>query len=189
MYVFFDTETTGLPRRWKAPVTDVENWPRMVQIAWLSYDEAGEKIGEESFVIKPEGYTIPADAARIHGITTEQAMKEGADLASVLGKFRDAVRYAGTIVAHNLSFDEMIVGAEFVRKAIAHDMHAKKKICTMEGSKEYCALPGQYGYKWPRLSELHQKLFGENFSEAHTAENDIKATARCFWELRRLGVL
>jgi len=30
MYLFFDTETTGLPRNWKAPVTDLDNWPRMV---------------------------------------------------------------------------------------------------------------------------------------------------------------
>ena len=38
MYLFFDTETTGLPRSWKAPITDSNNWPRLVQIAWLVFD-------------------------------------------------------------------------------------------------------------------------------------------------------
>ena len=34
MYLFFDTETTGLPKRWNAPVTDLENWPRSFAGAW-----------------------------------------------------------------------------------------------------------------------------------------------------------
>jgi len=189
MYVFFDTETTGLPRKWKAPVTDLDNWPRLVQIAWLTYSASGEKTGGASYIVKPEGFTIPADSAHIHGITLERAIAEGKDLAVVLELFRDAVRDAKTVVAHNLSFDEMIVGAEFLRKNIAHDLHSKNKICTMESTKEYCALPGQYGLKWPRLTELHTKLFGEGFAEAHNAENDIRATAKCFWELKKLGIV
>ena len=32
MYLIFDTETTGLPKNWKAPLTDFDNWPRMVQL-------------------------------------------------------------------------------------------------------------------------------------------------------------
>ena len=140
MYLFFDTETTGLPRKWKAPVADLENWPRMVQIAWLSYSEGGEKTGEGSFIIKPEGYSIPIDSSRIHGISTERANLLGADLTSVLNQFSRAVCEAKTIVAHNLSFDEMIVGAEFLRKQIPHDLHGKLKICTMESSKEHCAV-------------------------------------------------
>ena len=39
MYLFFDTETTGLPRNWKAPVTHLNNWPRMIQIAWIACDD------------------------------------------------------------------------------------------------------------------------------------------------------
>ena len=47
MYLFFDTETTGLPKNWKAPITDLENWPRLVQLAWLVYDNIGNKIINE----------------------------------------------------------------------------------------------------------------------------------------------
>src|SRR3989338_178577 len=188
MYLFFDTETTGLPRRWKAPVTDLDNWPRMVQIAWINYDKDGTETGKESFIIKPEGFTIPEESTRIHGISTERAIREGEELLTVLQKFKDDMHVAETLVAHNMSFDEMIVGAEFLRERMASDISSIKKICTMEGTKEFCGLEGQYGLKWPRLSELHQILFGIDFTEAHNAENDIRATAKCFWELKKRGV-
>ncbi len=53
MYLFFDTETTGLPRNYKAPVSDSNNWPRMVQIAWRLMDEKGGEIDSQDFIIKP----------------------------------------------------------------------------------------------------------------------------------------
>lgn len=189
MYLFFDTETTGLPRKWKALVTDLDNWPRMVQIAWLAYDKGGNETQKKSFILKPDGFTIPDESSRIHGITTAHAEKEGVPLQFVLQEFAHAINSADTLVAHNMSFDEKIVGAEFLRNNLPNILDEKNKICTMEGSKDFCALEGQYGLKWPRLTELHQKLFGVDFAEAHNAENDIKATARCFWEMKKLGVL
>ena len=73
MYLFFDTETTGLPRNYKAPLTAFDNWPRMVQIAWMQYDESGSLLSETSYIIKPEGYQIPEAVSKLHGITTERA--------------------------------------------------------------------------------------------------------------------
>ena len=60
MVLFFDTETTGLPQRWNAPVTDVNNWPRLVQLAWIMCDGKGNIIEERSDIVKPEGFAIPA---------------------------------------------------------------------------------------------------------------------------------
>jgi DNA polymerase-3 subunit epsilon len=54
MYLFFDTETTGLPKNWKAPVTDLENWPRMIQIAWILCDEAGNKLDTQFILLNPK---------------------------------------------------------------------------------------------------------------------------------------
>jgi len=84
MYLFFDTETTGLPKNWKAPVTDLNNWPRMIQIAWILCDQNGTRIESDDFIIQPEGFTIPSDASRVHGISTEKAIREGEDLEQVL---------------------------------------------------------------------------------------------------------
>lgn len=187
MYLFFDTETTGLPINWKAPVSDLNNWPRLVQLAFLFYDKNGNKISSGDFIVKPEGFTIPTDASRIHGISTERAIREGESLKTVLQKFQTLINQAEVLVAHNMSFDEKIVGAEFLRIGMHNSITAKNKICTMQSTTNFCALNGPYGYKWPKLSELHYKLFRTGFDEAHNAAVDITATAKCFWELKRLG--
>ncbi len=189
MYLFFDTETTGLPKNWKVPVSDLDNWPRMIQIAWILCDEQGNRIEADDFIIQPENFTIPVEASRVHGISTEKAIEEGVKLEDVLQKFNAVVERADYIVAHNISFDEKIVGAEFLRKQIPSDFNYKKQLCTMQAATNYCKIRGPYGYKWPKLSELHIKLFGENFEEAHNAAADINATEKCFWEMRRLGLI
>ena len=187
MYLFFDTETTGLPKNWKAPLTDLNNWPRLVQLAYLYYDRNGNLISRGDFIIKPVGFTIPADASRIHGISTEKAMEEGKALLPVLHEFQELVSESEYLVAHNLSFDEKIIAAEFLRNSMPDCLASKRKICTMQGTTNFCKIVGHYGYKWPKLSELHFKLFNENFEEAHNAAVDIYATAKCFWELKRRG--
>jgi len=189
MYLFFDTETTGLPRNWKAPVTDLNNWPRMIQIAWILCDIKGNRIESDDFIIKPDNFIIPVEASRVHGISTEKAINEGEDLKKVLMIFNELVGQADFIVAHNISFDEKIVGAELLRKEIQSDFEQKRKLCTMKASTDYCKLPGPYGYKWPKLSELHIKLFGVDFDEAHDASVDINATEKCFWEMKSKGLI
>ena len=189
MYLFFDTETTGLPKNWKAPVTDVNNWPRLVQLAYLYYDKDGKKIDGGDFIIKPEGFIIPEESAKVHGISTERALEEGVSLSGVLKTFAKLIEEAEFLVAHNISFDEKIMGAEFLRNNMPNIVEKKKKICTMHSSTDFCAIPGPYGYKWPKLSELHIRLFGLDFNEAHNAAADIGATASCFWELKRIGIL
>jgi DNA polymerase-3 subunit epsilon len=189
MYLFFDTETTGLPRNWKAPVTDLNNWPRMIQIAWILCDDKGNRIESDDYIIKPENFKIPKDASRVHGINTEKAINEGADLEKVLNKFNELVERTDYIVAHNISFDEKILGAELLRKKIQSDFNRKSKLCTMKSSTNYCCISGLYGYKWPKLSELHTKIFGVDFDEAHDASADINATEKCFWEMRKIGLI
>jgi DNA polymerase III subunit epsilon len=186
MYLFFDTETTGLPKNWKAPVTDLNNWPRLVQLAYLFYDKDGNKISDGNHIIKPNGFVIPKDAAKIHGISTEMANQEGKAILSVLTEFQSLIAQADYLVAHNMNFDEKIVGAEFLRNKMQNSISTKRKICTMQSTTNFCALDGPYGYKWPKLSELHHKLFKTSFEEAHNAAVDIKVTAKCFWELKRL---
>jgi len=114
MYLFFDTETTGLPKNWKAPITDLANWPRMIQLAYFLADADGNKLAGGDYIIKPEGFTIPEEAARIHGISTERALKEGRDLPGMLLEFQAAVWRAQFLIAHNMSFDEKIVGAGYL---------------------------------------------------------------------------
>ncbi len=188
MYLFYDTETTGLPRNYNAPLSDSKNWPRMVQIAWLVTDETGDELERYDYIIKPEGFTIPNRATRIHGISTEKAMNEGILLDSVLYEFAAAIDKVEKLIAHNFDFDAKIVGAEFIRKRIKNQLFEKPFICTMKSTTKFCEIPGPYGYKWPTLSELHQKLFGTEFEEAHNAMVDVNACARCFFQLKKMSV-
>ena len=185
MWLFFDSETTGIPRNFNAPATDVRNWPRMVQLAWLQMDAKGRRLQAAEHIIKPEGFTIPADVVRIHGITTARALKEGVPLNEVLKSFATVVSESKLLIAHNMDFDAKIVGAEFHRAGIEHGIERLRQFCTMKGSKDYCRLPGKYGFKWPTLAELHLHLFGTGLAESHTAAADVETCAKCFVELRK----
>jgi len=185
MFLIFDTETTGLPKNWNAPLTDGDNWPRMVQLAWQLHDESGKLLSAENYIIKPEGYTIPFNATKIHGISTERAEEEGKDLEEVLALFEAALQKSKYAVGHNIGFDVNIVGAECHRKDAPLTVCERQQLDTKDLSVDFCALPGGRGgkYKWPTLTELHEKLFGIGFADAHDAAYDVDATAKCFFGL------
>ena len=189
MYLFFDTETTGIPRNYKAPASDLKNWPRLVQIAWLLADEEANEVSSAEHIVKPEGFVIPKDAAKIHSITTEFALRNGVDLQSVLTAVAANINKASVLVAHNMQFDEKILGAELLRAGYPNVVESKERRCTMQATTNYCRLPGPYGYKRPTLQELHMKLFNESFKGAHRALVDVRACARCYFKLKRLKVV
>lgn len=187
MYLFFDTETTGLPRNWNAPVTDVNNWPRMVQIAWILADKSGNLTNKVSHIIKPDGFAIPPSAAQIHRIDTQRAIDEGLPIPQVLSDFTKDLQKADYLVAHNISFDLSVLAAEFLRIRLTVDnLLSKVAICTKVESTSYCGLPEN---KWPTLEELYQVLFKEPLKDSHDAMVDVNACHKCFLELKRLGVI
>jgi DNA polymerase III subunit epsilon len=190
MIILFDTETTGVPRNYKAPATDTDNWPRLVQLAFIVlHGETLEQLESYEAIIKPEGFTIPKEASDIHGVTTERALAEGIPLVDAVSAFNNAINKCDTIIAHNISFDEKIMGAEMVRTKLFPIKTDRKKICTMQASTDFCALPGPYGFKWPKLIELHEKLFGVGFEGAHSALVDVEALARCYVGLLTNGII
>ncbi len=190
MYLFFDTETTGLPRDYKAPASDSANWPRLVQIAWSVYDAEGNAWESYSYIIKPNGFIIPEEVARIHRVTQERAELEGLDLEIVLKHFLEDIKKAEYIVAHNIDFDDKIISAELYRLQMENPLDKANKICTMKSSVDFCKITNNYGrYKWPNLDELHKSLFGIGFPDAHDALIDVNACAKCFFELKNRNVL
>jgi len=190
MYLFFDTETTGLPRNYQAPLDDFFNWPRIVQLSWSLYDADGHHWESNNYIIKPDGFVIPPEVAKIHRITQERAMAEGVPLLGALEHFVRDVKSAGYLVAHNIDFDEKIVGSELLRAKMENPVTAADKICTMKSSVKFCKIPsGRGGYKWPNLTELYQTVFQTNFPDAHDAAVDVQACAECFFALKRKGIL
>lgn len=189
MYLFFDTETTGLPKNYKAPVSDVDNWPRLVQLSWAWFDEAGNAWDRYDYIIRPEGFIIPEEATKIHRISHEQALQEGKELVPVLKEFASHITRAKAVIGHNIEFDDKIISAEFYRAQMPSVMDEANKICTMKSTANICRINnGRGGYKWPNLSELHRYLFGQDFEEAHNAMVDVLACARCFYEIKKRGI-
>ncbi len=187
MFLIFDTETTGLPKKWRAPLTDFNNWPRMVQLAWQCHDLKGNLLFAKNHVIKPDGYTIPDEVVNIHGISNKIANEKGILLKDALLDFVEDVKKAKFIIGHNVEFDINIVGCELLRCGLPEVVSKVPHICTKIESTDYCAIMKSGRPKWPTLTELHTKLFGVPFDEAHNAAADVEATTRCFLELVRVG--
>lgn len=190
MYLIFDTETTGLPKRWDLPYTDTDNWPRCIQIAWQLHDEMGQLIAAKDYLIQPDGFDIPYDAEKIHGISTLLAQEKGVSLQTALEDFNNDLKRSQFIVGQNVGFDVNVVGCEFVRLGMETPMHELPVLdtCT-EKTASLCQIPGGRGgkFKLPTLTELHEYLFETPFAEAHNATADVEATTRCFLELVRRG--
>ncbi|WP_185848985.1 DNA polymerase III subunit alpha [Blattabacterium cuenoti] len=190
MYLIVDTETTGLPVSYNLPIIHVENWPRIVQISWQSHNVIGDLIEFKNFIVKPDHYDIPFNAFKIHGITNKIAKKYGVDLNFVLHEFQKSFEKSQCFIGHNLKFDIKVIECEFFRKKKEISFKRKKILDTKEISTPYCKLSGSgKKLKWPTLSELYQKLFEEKIPNLHNASNDVKATARSFLELLRIGII
>lgn len=190
-YLFFDCETTGLPGvRWFSPEV-VDQWPRLVQLAWALYDARGGLLEARNFIVRPDGFSIPPDATSIHGISDAHARRVGRDAAEVLDEFLEAATAPGTtLVAHNFEYDRNVVAGELIRAGKPLAFLELAGICTMRSTTDLVRLPrpgGGFGFKWPTLEELHTWVFGFSYEGAHDAARDIEACARSFFKLREAG--
>ena len=189
MYLIFDTETTGLPRNWNAPISDTDNWPRCIQIAWQLHGPLGELLDQSDFLVQADGFDIPYDAEKIHGISTDLSIEQGVPIKEMMNRFESILAKADFVVGQNVAFDVNIMACEMYRLAMDTSLLTEKAVldtCT-ENTAQLCRIPGGRGgkFKLPNLTELHDFLFGEPFAEAHNATADVEATSRCFFELIR----
>jgi DNA polymerase III subunit epsilon len=183
MILFFDTETTGKADFRSPP--DAPHQPRLVQIGLVLTAEDGKEAASMNLIVKPDGFTIPEEASRVHGITTEKATALGVSRKHVLRIFREFWELSALAVAHNIAFDSFIVDGEIYRLCGGRKAWGKslETFCTMEAMTPICKLPGNYGdFKWPRLQEAHKHAFGIEFDGAHDAMADVRACAKLyFW--------
>ena len=190
MYLFFDASALSMPAHWKAAVEDTYHWPRLVHLAWELVDKDSNIIETASKLIKPAGFEIPYSSTDWHGVDHDVAMEQGEEISDVLKAFAAVVRKAEYVVAFNMQFNEMIVGAEYFRANIPNPLVAAEKICLMRESTYFCKIPAPGGrYKWPSLSQLFQKCFGHKFEGANEADKDVRAASMCFFKLLELDEL
>jgi DNA polymerase III epsilon subunit-like protein len=188
--LFFDTETTGLPKdKGLNAILQRGNWPDLVSISWIVYDK-GERVKKESHIIRPQGWFIPADAAKIHGITDEIANIQGEGLREVLHAFTADLRGCNYVVAHNMEFDRNVLHAAYKWRLAADPREFwpyEAEVCTMVLSRDELRLPAKYPkandpYKLPRLDELYEATFATKApSGAHSADRDTEVLTAIFW--------
>lgn len=181
MYLFFDCETTGLPPR-----------ARMAQLAFVLCDEQGNIITEYASRVKPNGWVIPKEKFFIeNNMSTERCEAEGKPVFEVLREFQEALKQCSYKIAHNIAFDKQIVQNELILAGIEYRLFQfKKEACTMLSSMNYVGARNKNGgIKWPKLDEMYKKCFNKELENAHDALADVRATAECFFELKKRGII
>lgn len=200
-FLFFDTETNGLPRSFYAPVHRTENWPAILSIAWQLWDitsDAQTRLESFTAIIKPgESIVWDADAEKIHGISREIAERDGVPGDEVMHRFVECAKTAHVIVAHNLHFDKSIVLSDALRRnpRASFGWFPRFEYCTCVSTTELCKLPSRNPragdpYKRPKLTELYTFLYGTTSDvDFHTAAGDVECLVQCFLELLRRSVV
>lgn len=186
MELFFDTETSDKFDFKTAIYTD-EDFPWCVQLGAI-LAEKNIAYAEVNMIIKAGERKIAYEAENVHHISVKLSNKVGAEEQFACKIFLWLMTNSDLLICHNFSFDSQIIAAMLNRNgyydAAEKLLYQRPSYCTMKGTTDYCKLPGRYGsYKWPKLQELHNKLFGEDFVGAHDAMFDIRATMKCYYKL------
>lgn len=184
MYLFFDASAAGDVRDWKKPASDPFNWPRIAHLSWLLYNEDRELIDQSDDLIKPTGWDLPPEKEKFHHITLDQLHTEGKPIKEVLERFAAVVDKATYGVAYNMHFNESVVKSECYRSGVKENIDTLDKYCLMREATWFCKIPGRDGkFKWPKLQEIHTKLFKARFDKAGHALADVSTVAICFFGL------
>ena len=184
--LYFDTETTGLIPKGASYENDFAIFPSIVQMSWYFNGRYND------YIIKPEGWQIPEESTKIHGISQTKAEKYGNLLGYVLSSFLIDCTEADHIVAFNIYFDTSIIKAATINmfglnsevyQYMSNAIDKSKRIDLMYKSIKIVNARKENGSsKFPTLKELYFKLFEETFP-SHNALEDVKALKRCYEQL------
>lgn len=185
--LFIDTEASGLPKDWERPYSTPDNWPYAVQISWLIFDQEGIKIKEEDHYINDNDFNISPEAWRIHHLRQDFLGINGKSRKTVLDILRqDIEMYQPLLLGHFLTLDLHILGAESYRAGIPNPAANSPAYCTMLGTTHLQPNPQ---FRYLKLGQLYEMLFGKILENAHDAYYDAAATAACYFELRHKGMI
>lgn len=184
-FLFIDTETSGLPKNWKASYTQDKNWTHIIQIAWVVYDKNLIEVDRKNYFIENDGFKIEKSSQKIHHITTEYLQENGKPRALVMNTFHEAIKkYKPVVVGHFMEFDYHMINVEFQRLGIVNVMQNLTLFCTMKASKAYVRNPD---VELLKLNQFYFELFNKEPEDFHNALSDALNTAKIFFHLLRTG--
>ncbi|MEL7021077.1 MAG: hypothetical protein AAGK47_05675 [Bacteroidota bacterium] len=184
MYLFFQTAANGKPRSWRAPATDTFNWPRLVHLSWLMYNKERELIASRDHIIKPKGWEISEESERKHKVTPIDMQEKGVELSDVLMDFAEALEDAEYVTSYNMKLNESVLVAEYQREGLRHGFGTADKYCLMQEATWFTKIKGTDGkYKWPKLQDIHSKLFQARYADGGNALADVSVVALSFFAM------
>lgn len=190
--LFFDTETTGLPKnRNSNALESKENWPDIVSVAWAVYEHNGSLVKKSYSIVKPDGWVIEQGAINVHGITEEKAHAEGRPLRDVLSELKADLEKSDTVVAHNIEFDKNVLFHAYKWRLNQNPWHLwpETEFCTMTHGEPEAKIPSKYPsskrpYKPPTLTELYKVAFdGKEPTGQHNSMKDVEIMCDVYWKL------
>lgn len=190
MRLFYDTETSGLFKE-GLPVGDPSQ-PRIAQLGLKLFDHSWNLTGHFTALIKPDGWSMEAEAESVHGISENRCARHGIPILAALTVLQGFSANSRIIVAHNNEFDRKLVMSE-LSKLGSDGMWWKRKApamaCTMELSTPVCKIVGDFGYKWPSLQESYNHFYpDQDYETKHDADSDIDATVMVYKALTAMGI-
>lgn len=210
LVMVFDVETTGLlPKSFKSYRTPLDQNPYIIQLSYIIYDTISNQIifRFNEYIRIPDTIEIPEIITQITGITKEKCMQEGILIENALTAFYRDMHLCNKIIAHNYQFDNIVLQAEFKRYMYLESFRNScpnapnlfscdylksqniRSVCTMGLGTGICKIQNPRFsvaskiYKWPKLSELHQFLFGYVPDNLHDANVDVEACLKCYLEM------
>ena len=183
--LFVDTETSGIPKHWNAPYSNDTQWPYVVQLAWVIYDQEGELVKEENYFIKDDDFEISKASQEVHGISRKYLLENGHSRLEVMQHLqKDLQTFEPLVIAHYVKLDYHMLSAEFYRTQLENPLPALPTFCTMKATEDYIRYPNR---RYLSLGELYKRLFQEPLPQPHNALTDAQATAACFFAMRDKG--
>lgn len=184
----FDTETTGFINKKE---TDLNKQPRIIQFAWVLWEVKDWEFIQEkeiNILINPK-IPIPYQSSEVHHIY-DIDVKNAPYIEDVIDEIIYYINLPDIIIWHNIEYDENMVKLELKRLEKIYKYTPKQTLCTMKRTVDFCAIQWNWKrFKYPKLWELHKKLFWEYFIWAHDALVDVNATLKCFIELKNKWVI
>ncbi len=189
-YLIFDTTGIGKPKDYKAPFSDTFSWPKMIHISWILLDEALKPVKDYDCIIQPHGFSIDDHILKFSRLESDEIDTKAKPLEDVLTQLAKDVDECDHLIAHNMSVNEKILGAEYMRQNLHPPFFVKDRMCLMQEGTWLCKIPARGGrYKWPSLQELYTTLFHQRYSPSGNARADVIAAARCFILMKKKGFL
>ncbi|AEL23991.1 3'-5' exonuclease family protein [Cyclobacterium marinum] len=196
-HIVMAVDTLGKPKDYKAPASDLDNWPPPISISYYIFNIRGELVKSNYlFILTDE---IPSDQVlNEYGISKDYFKAKGIPAKEAYQQIKIDAASCKNLVAHNVSYLKKIIYADFKRNKVPFPFGKMRTTCTMKETTKFVGIEADYGddYKWPNLEELIDACFfvsmdpeGIEIPEAQNSRWKARSIAKCFIYLKKIDEL